>query len=80
MFSRRLVFGPSYGDTLVGSNLPNLTYMLGFPTLAERSKMWDAFGSAPEWKKLTGSPRFAFEAIVSSISNVILNPTPYSQI
>lgn len=69
-----------YGDTLIGSRLPNLTYMLGFSDLAERNKLWEAFGSAPEWKKLTGSPRFAFEAIVSNITNLILSPTPYSQI
>ena len=69
-----------YGDTLVGTRLPNLTYMLGFSDLAERNKKWEAFGSAPEWKKLTGSPRFAFEAIVSNITNLILTPTPYSQI
>ena len=69
-----------YGDTLIGARLPNLTYMLGFSDLAERNKKWDAFGSAPEWKKLTGSPRFAYEAIVSNITNMILTPTPYSQI
>ncbi|MHB8655980.1 MAG: NIPSNAP family protein [Terriglobia bacterium] len=69
-----------YGDTLIGPRLPNLTYMLGFSDLAERNKLWEAFGSAPEWKKLTGSPRFAFEAIVSNITNLILSPTPYSQI
>lgn len=69
-----------YGDTLIGSRLPNLTYMLGFSDLAERNKLWEAFGSAPEWKKLTSSPRFAFEAIVSNITNLILSPTPYSQI
>ena len=69
-----------YGDTLIGPRLPNLTYMLGFPNLAERDKMWAAFVSAPEWKKLTSSPRFSFEDLVSSITNVILSPTPYSQI
>lgn len=69
-----------YGDTLLGPRMPNLTYMIGFPDLAERDKMWNAFGSAPEWKKLSGSPRYAFEEIVSSITNVILSPTEYSQI
>ena len=69
-----------YGDTLVGSRLPNLTYMLCFDDLADRSKKWEAFRSAPEWKKLSGSPRYAFEEIVSNITNTILTPTPYSQI
>jgi hypothetical protein len=69
-----------YGDTLVGPRLPNLTYMLGFEDLADRTKKWDAFRSSPEWKKLSSSPRYAFEEIVSNITNVLLSPAPYSQI
>ncbi len=69
-----------YGDTLVGSRLPNLTYMLCFDDMADRAKKWDAFRSAPEWKKLSTSPRYAFEEIVSNITNTILTPAPYSQI
>ena len=69
-----------YGDTLIGSRLPNLTYMLGFEDLADRNKKWEAFRSAPDWKKLSSSPRYAFEDIVSNITNVILKPAPYSQI
>ncbi|HEY7303274.1 MAG TPA: NIPSNAP family protein [Bryobacteraceae bacterium] len=69
-----------YGDTLVGPRLPNLTYMLSFPDLAELNAKWKAFGADPDWKKLSGSPKFNFEAIVSNISNLILNPTSYSQI
>jgi len=69
-----------YGDTLVGSRMPNLAYMIGFPSLAERNKMWQAFGSSPAWKQLSSQPRYSYEEIVSSITNVILSPTPYSQI
>jgi hypothetical protein len=69
-----------YGDTLIGPRLPNLTYMLGFEDLADRNKKWEAFRSAPEWKKLSTMPRYAFEEIVSNITNIILRPTPHSQI
>jgi len=69
-----------YGDTLIGTRLPNLTYMLCFEDLTDRSKKWEAFRSAPEWKKLSSLPRYTFEEIVSNITNVILRPTPYSQI
>jgi hypothetical protein len=69
-----------YGDTLIGPRLPNLTYMLGFEDLAARDRQWKAFVSAPEWKKLSSSPRYDFEEIVSSITNVILSPASYSQI
>jgi hypothetical protein len=69
-----------YGDTLVGSRLPNLTYMLSFDDMTDRAKKWDAFRTAPEWKKLSTSPRYAFEELVSNITNTILTPAPYSQI
>ncbi|HEY6290372.1 MAG TPA: NIPSNAP family protein [Terriglobia bacterium] len=69
-----------YGDTLIGSRLPNLTYMLAFDDLADRSKLWAAFGSSPDWKKLSTSSRYAFEEIVSNITNLILSPAAYSQI
>ena len=69
-----------YGDTLIGSRMPNLTYMLSFADMADLNAKWDVFRNAPEWKKLSGSPRYAFEAIVSNISNLILSPTTYSQI
>ena len=80
VFERAGFWQVFYGDTLVGSRLPNLTYMIGFPDLAERNRMWKAFGSDAEWKKLSGSARYNFEEIVSNITNVILNPTSYSQI
>jgi NIPSNAP len=69
-----------YGDTLFGPRLPNLTYMLSYPSVADREKLWTAFATAPEWKALSSQTRYAFEAIVSNISNVIMAPAPYSQI
>ncbi|MGH9407164.1 MAG: NIPSNAP family protein [Terriglobia bacterium] len=69
-----------YGNTLVGARMPNLTYMLSFNSLDERNRLWSAFGSSPAWKKLSGSQRYAFEQIVSNITNLILSPAPYSQI
>jgi len=69
-----------YGDTLVGARTPSLTYMLTFPDVAALTAGWDRFRSDPEWKKLSSSPRYAFEPTVSNVSNLILNPAPYSQI
>jgi len=69
-----------FGDTLIGPRMPNLTYMLAFEDLAARDKMWKAFGASEEWKRLSSSPRYNYEEIVSSITNVILTPTSYSQI
>ena len=69
-----------FGDALIGSRLPHLTYMLGFADLADREAKWDAFRNDPDWKKLSADPRYAFEPIVSNITNLILTPTAYSQI
>lgn len=80
IFDEAGFFQVFYGDMLVGPRLPNLTYMLSFENLTARDKAWAAFGSAPAWKKMTSDPRYAFEEIVSKITNVILTPTDYSQI
>ena len=69
-----------YGDTLIGGHLPNLTYMLSFESLATRDQHWSAFGTSPDWKAMQANPRYAFENIVSNITNLILTPAPYSQI
>jgi hypothetical protein len=69
-----------YGDTLVGPHMPNLTYMLTFEDMNHLETSWKAFQTAPEWKKLSSSDRYAYEPIVSNISNQILTPTSYSQI
>ena len=69
-----------YGDTLIGGHLPNLTYILSFENLAARDQHWTAFGTSPDWKAMQANPRYAFEDIVSNISNFILTPAAYSQI
>ena len=69
-----------YGDTLIGANQPNLTYMLGFANIGERAEKWNAFRNDAQWKKLSSSTRFSFENIVSNVNNLLLTPTAYSQV
>lgn len=69
-----------FGDTLVGSRMPNLTYMLSFANLAELDAKWDVFRNDPAWKKLSSNPRYAFDPIVTNITNLILSPLDCSQI
>jgi hypothetical protein len=69
-----------FGDVLIGPRLPKLTYMLSFGDISEMNAKWAAFSNDPDWKKLSGSPRYAFEPIVSNIDNLILTPTAFSQI
>jgi hypothetical protein len=69
-----------FADTLVGTRLPKLTYMLGYDDLAARDRVWTAFAAAPAWKELNSRPRYTAEGLVSNITNEILTPAPYSQI
>ena len=69
-----------FGDTLIGQRMPSLTYMLSFTDSTELDTKWAVFRNDPAWKKLSADPRFAFEAIVSNITNLILSPLAASQI
>jgi hypothetical protein len=69
-----------FGEALVGSRLPNLTYLLVFDDIAQHTKNWDQFRNDPEWKKLSTMPGYSNAEILSNISNQLLRPTAYSQI
>jgi hypothetical protein len=69
-----------FGQTLIGSRLPSLTYLLAFENAESRDKGWSAFGADAEWQKLRSTPGYTDAEIVSDISNVLLRPAPYSQI
>ncbi len=78
---RRLNMLPIFfGETIVGRNMPNLTYMLAFESLEAREKAWRAFGSDPEWQKMRALPGLSDAEIVSNITNYILSPLPFSPI
>lgn len=67
-----------FGETVVGAKMPGLIYMLTFPDISARDKAWSAFGKDPEWKTLSADPQYRDN--VSAISDIILQPTAYSQI
>jgi hypothetical protein len=69
-----------FGQTLIGPRQPNLTYLLAYDDMAAHDAQWSAFGRDPEWRAIAAKPEFSDAAIVSSISNVYLRPTNYSQI
>jgi hypothetical protein len=78
---RRLGMSPVFfGQTLIGGNMPSLTYMLAFDNLAAREKAWQAFSQDAEWQKMRVQPGLSDAQIVSNISNSILRPLPGSDI
>jgi hypothetical protein len=78
---RRLGMSPVFfGVAVFGKNMPKLSYMLSYDDMAAREKLWRAFGSDPEWKKLRAQPGLSDAEIVSNISNPILRPLSFSPI
>jgi len=67
-----------FGETVIGTKMPSLNYMLTFPDMAARDAAWSAFSKDPDWKTLSGDPQYKDN--VSAISDLILRPTPFSQI
>jgi hypothetical protein len=80
IFTRAGFWNVFFGDTLIGPRLPQLTYMVSFPDISEIDTRWNAFRTDPQWVKLAAQPKYASEAIVSNITNLVLRPTSYSQI
>ena len=68
------------GDTLVGTRMPSLTYMLTFADTAELTAHWAAFSADPAWKELSHKPGNTDAEIVSNISNLYLSPLECSEI
>jgi len=76
---RQVGLGPIfYGQALIGSNLPHLTYMVSAENPDAHKKHWDTFRASPIWDKLKNDPQYA--DTVSKIANRFLVPTAYSQI
>ncbi|GAB3277898.1 hypothetical protein GCM10027347_51970 [Larkinella harenae] len=69
-----------FGETLIGPLRPNLTYLLTFDDMAEHDRNWKAFGSDPDWKKVSALPEYANDRILSNITRLFLIPTAFSQI
>jgi NIPSNAP protein len=67
-----------FGETVIGTKMPSLTYMLTFPDMVARDAAWNAFGKDPEWKALSADPQYRDN--VSAISDIILRPTEHSQL
>ena len=67
-----------FGQALIGSKLPNLTYMVGFDDMEALEAGWKAFINSPGWAALKTDEQY--KDTVSNITNWILRPTAASQI
>jgi hypothetical protein len=80
IFRRSGMLTVFFAQTIVGSRMPNLTYMLAYDDLAARDKTWRAFSADPDWQKLRATPGLSDAEIVNNISNAILRPLAFSPI
>ena len=78
---RRVGLGPVFfGQMIIGTRLPNLTYLLSAENDEAHKEHWNAFRTDAEWKRMSAIPEYANARIVSKITNKFLVPTAYSQI
>ncbi|WP_345330192.1 NIPSNAP family protein [Mucilaginibacter defluvii] len=65
-----------YSQVLSGARMPNLMYMTAFNNKQDRDKHWDAFGTDPIWKALSGKDEYKNN--VSRNETIFLRPLEYS--
>jgi hypothetical protein len=80
IFHRSGIFPLFYTSTVFGPNMPNLTYLMPFDSLAAREKAWDAFGADPEWAKARKESADKYGQVVAVSDIAIYRATPYSPI
>ncbi len=69
-----------FGETLIGTKMPNLTYMLGLEDADAMKTAWDTFRVDPDWLELRAIPEYADDKILSGITNIVMHPAECSQI
>ena len=67
-----------FGEMVVGTRMPCIAYMLSFDSLAERERLWAAFGADAEWKRISAPAQLKDSQIVGNIGNVMLRALPFS--
>jgi len=67
-----------FGEVLIGSRTPCLTYVLTFKNMEERNANWAKFSADPDWKQISQAAEYA--NTVSRIERIFLEPTAYSQL
>ena len=80
IFHRVGVHPVLYSSTIIGPNMPNLTYLIPFDDLAAREKAWNAFSADPEWIKVRKESIEKHGQISSVIQISLYRATPYSPV
>jgi hypothetical protein len=68
-----------FSQTLIGTKMPNLVYMLSGENRDEHKKHWQAFSDSAVWKKLSSDPQYQ-NNVSLVMPSIFLKRTPASQI
>ena len=80
IFHRSGIHPVLYAETAIGPDMPNLTYLTPFDSLAQREQAWRAFRRDPEWPKARDESIARSGEIVRNITTILLSPTGYSML
>lgn len=69
-----------FGESVIGTRQPALTYLVAFDDMAARDKCWATFVNSEAFKKIRVMPGWTDPEAVSNIYGSFLRPTAYSQI
>lgn len=67
-----------FGETLIGTQLPNLTYLVAFDDQPSVDATWQKFRADPGWLELKDKPEY--QHTVCKVTAALLRPAPCSQI
>jgi hypothetical protein len=67
-----------FGESIAGTKIPNLTYMVTFADEDAQKAGWKKFLDSEGWKKLKSNP--VYKDTVSRVTNLVLTPTDASQL
>ncbi|MGK7393846.1 MAG: NIPSNAP family protein [Candidatus Cyclobacteriaceae bacterium M3_2C_046] len=67
-----------FGQALIGTHIPNLTYMVYFKDMEEHDENWTKFREHPDWIGMKDLPEY--KDTVSQITKTFLKPLPFSQV
>ena len=80
IFARLGMLPVFFAETIYGTKMPNLTYMLSYDDFVAREKLWSAFIGDPEFQKLRVQPGLSDAEIVANISNSMYQGLPFSPV
>ncbi len=80
IFQRVGIHPALYASTMVGPDIPNLTYLIPFDNLDAREKAWATFGADPEWIKVRAASVEKGGQISQRMQISLWKATPYSPV